>query len=92
MFGMNFEFRFLFTCCYRYKRRFLCYERKEERVESRKELQLVTLPEKKGTIAGAVAFIIGTSVGSGILALPEKASPAVTFSLSFYLLNLAISF
>ncbi|XP_023540721.1 uncharacterized protein LOC111800990 [Cucurbita pepo subsp. pepo] len=63
----------------RYKRRFLCYERKEERVESREELQPVTLPEKKGTIAGAVAFIIGTSVGSGILALPEKASPAGLF-------------
>lgn len=32
---------------------------------------------KKGTIAGAVALIIGTSIGSGILALPQKASPAV---------------
>ncbi|CAI0411774.1 unnamed protein product [Linum tenue] len=32
--------------------------------------------EKKGTIAGAVALIIGTSIGSGILALPMKASPA----------------
>lgn len=31
---------------------------------------------KKGTIAGAVALIVGTSIGSGILALPEKASPA----------------
>lgn len=37
---------------------------------------------KKGTIAGAVALIVGTSIGSGILALPEKASPAVTTSLS----------
>ncbi|XP_050211834.1 uncharacterized protein LOC126661991 [Mercurialis annua] len=32
--------------------------------------------EKKGTIGGAVALIIGTSIGSGILALPQKASPA----------------
>ncbi|CAN1288760.1 Tyrosine-specific transport system 1 [Linum perenne] len=32
--------------------------------------------KKKGTIAGAVALIIGTSIGSGILALPNKASPA----------------
>ncbi|KAL5569308.1 hypothetical protein UlMin_025883 [Ulmus minor] len=32
--------------------------------------------EKKGTIAGAVALIIGTSIGIGILALPRKASPA----------------
>ncbi|KAK8542195.1 hypothetical protein V6N13_137231 [Hibiscus sabdariffa] len=31
---------------------------------------------RKGTIAGAVALIIGTSIGSGILALPQKASPA----------------
>ncbi|KAK7824813.1 tyrosine-specific transport protein [Quercus suber] len=34
------------------------------------------LAKKKGTIAGAVALIIGTSIGSGILALPKKASPA----------------
>ncbi|XP_077250706.1 uncharacterized protein LOC143890054 isoform X2 [Tasmannia lanceolata] len=32
--------------------------------------------EKKGTVIGAVALIIGTSVGSGILALPKKTSPA----------------
>ncbi|KAK6933353.1 Amino acid/polyamine transporter 2 [Dillenia turbinata] len=32
--------------------------------------------DKKGTIAGAVALIIGTSIGSGILALPQKTSPA----------------
>ncbi|XP_062154215.1 uncharacterized protein LOC133862423 isoform X2 [Alnus glutinosa] len=32
--------------------------------------------KKKGTIAGAVALVIGTSIGSGILALPQKASPA----------------
>lgn len=37
---------------------------------------------KKGTIAGAIALIIGTSIGSGILALPEKASPAVITYLS----------
>ncbi|KAG8645239.1 hypothetical protein MANES_10G045400v8 [Manihot esculenta] len=36
----------------------------------------VKVAEKKGTIAGAVALIIGTSIGSGILALPKKASPA----------------
>ncbi|KAB1202693.1 Tyrosine-specific transport protein 2 [Morella rubra] len=35
--------------------------------------------KKKGTIAGAVALVIGTSIGSGILALPEKASPAGLF-------------
>ncbi|XWS07947.1 hypothetical protein CRYUN_Cryun41cG0034900 [Craigia yunnanensis] len=38
---------------------------------------------KKGTIAGAVALIIGTSIGSGILALPQKASPAVKCFLFF---------
>ncbi|KAG8390643.1 hypothetical protein BUALT_Bualt01G0105000 [Buddleja alternifolia] len=32
--------------------------------------------KKKGSIGGAVALIIGTSIGSGILALPKKTSPA----------------
>ncbi|KAH7853794.1 hypothetical protein Vadar_006696 [Vaccinium darrowii] len=36
----------------------------------------LTLSKKKGTIAGAVALIIGTTIGSGILALPRKTSPA----------------
>lgn len=35
------------------------------------------IAKKKGSIAGAVALIIGTSIGSGILALPQKAYPAV---------------
>ncbi|XP_030450826.1 uncharacterized protein LOC115672964 isoform X2 [Syzygium oleosum] len=35
--------------------------------------------EKKGTMAGAVALIVGTSIGSGILALPKKASSAGLF-------------
>lgn len=34
--------------------------------------------KKKGTITGAVALIIGTSIGSGILALPKKTAPAVS--------------
>lgn len=68
------------TWCYRYNRRFLCYKQKEEGLESRDELQPVTAPEKKGTVAGAMAFIIGTSIGSGILALPEKASSSVSIS------------
>lgn len=41
------------------------------------ELEKESVPEKKGSISGAVALIIGTSIGSGILALPQKASPAV---------------
>lgn len=40
------------------------------------------IAKKKGTVAGAVALIIGTSIGSGILALPQKASPAVNLFLS----------
>ncbi|KAI3721416.1 hypothetical protein L2E82_32426 [Cichorium intybus] len=32
--------------------------------------------KKKGSVSGAVALIIGTSIGSGILALPQKTSPA----------------
>ncbi|WOL09607.1 hypothetical protein Cni_G18360 [Canna indica] len=31
---------------------------------------------KKGTILGSVSLIVGTSIGSGILALPQKTSPA----------------
>ena len=50
----------------------------EESVESE-------VAEKKGTIAGAVALIIGTSIGSGLLALPQKALPAVTSLCSFTL-------
>lgn len=36
----------------------------------------VKIGRKKGSIAGAVALIIGTSIGTGILALPIKTSPA----------------
>ncbi|PWA90569.1 tryptophan/tyrosine permease [Artemisia annua] len=38
--------------------------------------EIVVSGTKKGTVAGAVALIIGTSIGSGILALPMKTSPA----------------
>ncbi|KAK9153457.1 hypothetical protein Sjap_000937 [Stephania japonica] len=34
---------------------------------------------KKGTIVGAVALIIGTSIGTGILAVPKRTSPAGFF-------------
>ncbi|KGN47817.1 uncharacterized protein LOC101208104 [Cucumis sativus] len=63
----------------RYHRRLLCFEQKEEGLQSTEELQPVSSSEKKGTVAGAMAFIIGTSIGSGILAIPEKASPAGFF-------------
>ncbi|KAK1409588.1 hypothetical protein QVD17_36115 [Tagetes erecta] len=46
---------------------------------SKKQSKLVQLDDsstRKGTVAGAVALIIGTSIGSGILALPQKTSPA----------------
>ncbi|KAL1542478.1 tyrosine-specific transport protein-like [Salvia divinorum] len=36
----------------------------------------VKISRKKGSIAGAVALIIGTSIGTGILALPKKTFPA----------------
>ncbi|XP_072953922.1 uncharacterized protein [Typha angustifolia] len=32
--------------------------------------------KKRGTIVGAVSLIVGTSIGSGILAIPQKTSPA----------------
>lgn len=60
--------------------------------ESKKKFLTVNLkyePDKiskrKGSVAGAVALIIGTSIGSGILALPKKTSPAVTFLLFCHL-------
>ncbi|GKD40276.1 hypothetical protein Tco_1260483, partial [Tanacetum coccineum] len=40
--------------------------------------EIVVSGTKKGSVAGAVALIIGTSIGSGILALPMKTSPAVS--------------
>ncbi|KAK2971655.1 hypothetical protein RJ640_010896 [Escallonia rubra] len=36
----------------------------------------IKVSKKKGTIVGAVALIIGTSIGSGILALPKETTPA----------------
>jgi amino acid permease len=30
-------------------------------------------------VAGAVALIVGTSIGSGILAVPQRTAPAVSF-------------
>ncbi|KAG6760356.1 hypothetical protein POTOM_036872 [Populus tomentosa] len=52
----------------------LVMKAKKAPVELSEEPAKVT--EKKGTVAGAVALIIGTSIGSGMLALPQKASPA----------------
>ncbi|KAK6144793.1 hypothetical protein DH2020_021613 [Rehmannia glutinosa] len=43
---------------------------------SLKDDESVKISRKKGSIGGAVALIIGTSIGSGILALPKKTSPA----------------
>lgn len=33
---------------------------------------------KRGSVAGAVALIVGTSIGSGILAVPQRTAPAVS--------------
>ncbi|KAK6144817.1 hypothetical protein DH2020_021637 [Rehmannia glutinosa] len=41
-----------------------------------KDDEPVKVSRKKGSIGGAIALIIGTSIGSGILALPKKTSPA----------------
>ncbi|KAL6644743.1 hypothetical protein ACP70R_016351 [Stipagrostis hirtigluma subsp. patula] len=32
--------------------------------------------EKRGSVSGAVALIVGTSIGSGILAVPQRTAPA----------------
>ncbi|GAA0141951.1 hypothetical protein LIER_02970 [Lithospermum erythrorhizon] len=41
-----------------------------------KEEAISNSSKKEGSVAGAVALIIGTSIGSGILALPKITSPA----------------
>ncbi|CAN6290004.1 unnamed protein product [Urochloa humidicola] len=33
-------------------------------------------PRRRGSVAGAVALIVGTSIGSGILAVPQSTAPA----------------
>ncbi|KAJ3682641.1 hypothetical protein LUZ60_015214 [Juncus effusus] len=48
----------------------------EEFEESSSLLVAAKETEKRGTIAGAMSLIIGTSIGSGILAIPQKTSPA----------------
>ncbi|KAM7499142.1 hypothetical protein LguiA_023556 [Lonicera macranthoides] len=53
----------------------LCAAKKGKCIAQLKE-KPVKVSKEKGTIAGAVALIIGTSIGSGILALPKKTSPA----------------
>ncbi|KAJ6983349.1 hypothetical protein NC653_026222 [Populus alba x Populus x berolinensis] len=69
-----------FACRWKQERREITTQRplvmkaKKAPVELSEEPAKVT--EKKGTVAGAVALIIGTSIGSGMLALPQKASPA----------------
>ncbi|XP_059457368.1 uncharacterized protein LOC132187172 isoform X3 [Corylus avellana] len=71
-----------YTCfCYQqqeqsslFTRKTYAKKTKKNFIQSREEPDKVA--KKKGTIAGAVALIIGTSIGSGILALPQKASPA----------------
>ncbi|GLT70124.1 hypothetical protein SLA2020_422210 [Shorea laevis] len=57
-------------------RRIYTTKSKREQLEGKEEAAAGEVIGKKGTIAGAVALIIGTSIGSGILALPQKASPA----------------
>ncbi|XP_059628307.1 uncharacterized protein LOC132271063 isoform X2 [Cornus florida] len=52
------------------------YETKTRKTIVNLREQPPEVSKKKGTVAGAVALIIGTSIGSGILALPQKTSPA----------------
>ncbi|XP_058204645.1 uncharacterized protein LOC131318720 isoform X2 [Rhododendron vialii] len=54
----------------------VCRSKKTWRCLSKLGEEPPNLSKKKGTIGGAVALIIGTSIGSGILALPQKTSPA----------------
>nr|GMC77253.1 Tyrosine-specific transport protein [Ipomoea batatas] len=50
--------------------------RKETRCIEKLSQEPNQISKKQGTVAGAVALIVGTSIGSGILALPKKTSPA----------------
>ncbi|XP_019193212.1 PREDICTED: uncharacterized protein LOC109187473 [Ipomoea nil] len=50
--------------------------RKETRCIEKLSQEPNKISKKQGTVAGAVALIVGTSIGSGILALPKKTSPA----------------
>ncbi|TKY46168.1 Tyrosine-specific transport protein [Spatholobus suberectus] len=53
------------------------YARKAQKFSTELSKKTSKVAEKKeGTVAGAVALIIGTSIGTGILALPKKAFPA----------------
>jgi hypothetical protein len=50
---------------------------------------------KRGSVAGAVALIVGTSIGSGILAVPQRTAPAVSLRsglLHFQILNFTLHF
>ncbi|XP_078152317.1 uncharacterized protein LOC144547522 isoform X2 [Carex rostrata] len=60
------------------KKRSIMSVRARERIEEsiKAGFSVTKDPEKRGSIAGAVSLIIGTSIGSGILAIPEKTSPA----------------
>lgn len=64
-------------------------EAKKSSIELEKDRSGAEVREEKGCIAGAVALVIGTRIGSGILALPKKASPAVKFH--SYILYLPIN-
>ncbi|KAK4279684.1 hypothetical protein QN277_011423 [Acacia crassicarpa] len=75
-----------FTClCYHHQKKAQSLFRKEPFGRKTKKWgfhRLVKNPSeagdsnKKGSLAGAIALVIGTNIGSGMLALPQKASPA----------------
>lgn len=64
-----------------------CYAKKAKKslIQLEEEEEPIKVVEnEKGTVAGAVALVICTSIGSGILALPQKASPAVNDTLFLF--------
>ncbi|XP_076895773.1 uncharacterized protein LOC143548527 [Bidens hawaiensis] len=75
--------RFNSYCCYAYTTPATCQLQGENSIlkkQSKVAADAITPAAisgtKKGTVSGAVALIVGTSIGSGILALPHKTSPA----------------
>ena len=53
-------------------------EEEEEDDDDGSSISQVSTGKRRGSILGAVPLIVGTSIGSGILALPHKTSPTVT--------------
>jgi hypothetical protein len=46
---------------------------------------------KRGSVVGAAALVVGTSIGSGILAVPQRTAPAVSRRTTLHLTSLLLA-